>query len=57
MTNKNEIRKLEGERKGLTRRICAIELRINTLHARDEVAARKSVGAVCVKPLKKGGRK
>lgn len=41
MSNKNEIRKLEGERKRLMRRAGQIDLRINQLIARDEVAAKK----------------
>jgi hypothetical protein len=41
MSNKNEIRKLEGERKRCMNRVGKIDLRINQLQARDAVAARK----------------
>jgi hypothetical protein len=42
MSNKNEIRKLEGERKRLMQRVGKIDIRIGQLGARDVVVFKKN---------------
>jgi len=44
MSNKAEIRKLEGKRKRLMGQVMKLDIRIGQLSARDSVAAKKKKG-------------